>query len=133
MSSLSQRQIRVVRTSILLGAAGLLLASAALAQPGRGGTPQPPAGPWMNKDLPPDQRADMVIEQMTLDEKIQLVHGGPGGFGGGPQANAQPTRSNGGAGWIPGIPRLGIPDLNMADSAVGVTRGAARSRRPVRG
>ena len=38
-----------------------------------------PAGPWMNKDLPPDQRADMVIAQMTLDEKISLAHG-PGGF-----------------------------------------------------
>jgi len=86
-----------------------------------------PQGPWMNKNLPPDQRADMVVEQMTLDEKIQLVHGGPGGFGA-PGAPAQPTRSNGGAGWIPGIPRLGIPDINMADSAVGVTRGAAMSR-----
>jgi len=109
-------------------AAIVLLAAPALWAQGRGGVPQPPAGPWMNKDLPPDQRADMVIEQMTLDEKIQLIHGGQGGFGGGPQAGGQPTRSNGGAGWIPGIPRLGIPDLNMADSAVGVTRGAARSR-----
>ena len=80
----------------------------------------------MNKDLPPDQRADMVAAQMTLDEKIQLVHGA-GGFGG-RGGSAEANRSNGGAGWIPGIPRLGIPDLNMADSAVGVTRGAARSR-----
>jgi beta-glucosidase len=79
----------------------------------------------MNSDLPPDQRADMVIAQMTFEEKIQLVHGA-GGFG--PPAAGQPNRSNGGAGWIPGIPRLGIPDLNMADSAVGVTRGAQRSR-----
>jgi beta-glucosidase len=38
------------------------------------------------------------------------------------------VRSNGGAGFVPGILRLGIPDLNMADSAVGVTRGAARGR-----
>ena len=84
---------------------------------------------WKDKTLSPDKRADFVIEQMTLDEKIQLVHGS-GGFGpppGGGQPQ-QPTRSNGGAGWIPGIPRLGIPDINMADSAVGVTRGAARSR-----
>jgi beta-glucosidase len=79
----------------------------------------------MNADLPPDQRADMVIAQMTFEEKLQLVHGA-GGFG--PQAAGQPNRSNGGAGWIPGIARLGIPDLNMADSAVGVTRGAQRSR-----
>jgi beta-glucosidase len=75
----------------------------------------------MDKSLPPDQRADMVIEQMTIDEKIQLVHGRQPGRG-------QVNPSNGGAGWIPGIPRLGIPDINMADSAVGVTRGAAMGR-----
>ena len=35
---------------------------------------------------------------------------------------------NGGAGIVGGVPRLGIPDLNMADSAVGVTQGARRGR-----
>jgi beta-glucosidase len=112
------------------GIAAVLLAlavSPAWTQGRAQGSSPAPQGPWMNKNLPPDQRADMVLEQMTLDEKIQLVHGGPGGFGA-PGAPAQPTRSNGGAGWIPGIPRLGIPDINMADSAVGVTRGAAMSR-----
>jgi beta-glucosidase len=87
----------------------------------RQGTPAP-AGPWTDRTLLPDQRADMVIAQMTLDEKIQLLHGGQSG------GRGQPSLSNGGAGWIPGIPRLGIPDINMADSAVGVTRGAAMSR-----
>jgi beta-glucosidase len=81
----------------------------------------------MNKNLPPDRRADLVIERMTLDEKIQLVHGTGWDFGP-PPPDAKPTRSNGGAGWIPGIERLGIPDINMADSAVGVTRGSLRSR-----
>lgn len=38
-----------------------------------------PAGPWMNKDLSPDQRADLVGAEMTLDEKISLAHG-PRGF-----------------------------------------------------
>jgi beta-glucosidase len=99
------------------------LAMVAFAQGGGRGMQQPPApaGPWMDKTLAPDQRADMVIAQMTLEEKIQLVHGGQAGRG-------APSPSNGGAGWIPGIPRLGIPDINMADSAVGVTRGAAASR-----
>lgn len=78
---------------------------------------------------------------MTLAEKLQMVHG-MGGFGFGRRggaAAAPPTaaeleqrltasRSNGGAGFIPGIPRLGIPDLQMADAAYGVTRGAARGR-----
>ena len=31
--------------------------------------------PWMNKTLSPDERADMVLGQMTLEEKIQMVHG----------------------------------------------------------
>jgi len=84
--------------------------------------PQPaPAGPWMNKDLSPDQRADMVVAQMTLDEKISFVHG-PGGF------QAAGPRSNGGAGMIPGIPRLGLPDVQLADSAVGVRAAAERGR-----
>jgi beta-glucosidase len=91
---------------------------------------KPPAakGPWQDKSLSPDQRADLVIGQMTLDEKIQLLHGmgwralfagtdsGPG------------VRSLGGAGFIPGIERLGIPDLQMSDAAVGVARGGPRSR-----
>ena len=72
-----------------------------------------------------------VIEQMTLDEKISLVHGA--GFPGfGPPGDSESAkvlaRANGGAGIVPGISRLGIPDLNLADSAVGVTRGASRSR-----
>jgi hypothetical protein len=61
----------------------------------------------MDKSLSPDERADLVIAQMTLDEKIQLVHGtgwgvlrpGAGAAGG----------SNQGAGFVPGIERLGIP------------------------
>ncbi len=75
----------------------------------------------MNRDLSPDQRADMVVEQMTLDEKISLAHG-PGGF------QAAGPRSNGGAGMIPGIPRLGLPDVQLADSAVGVRAAAERGR-----
>ncbi len=93
---------------------------------------QQPQGPWMNKSLSPDTRADMVVEKMTLDEKISLVHGA--GFPGSGNPNSDPetaatlARANGGAGIVPGIPRLGIPDLNLADSAVGVTRGAKKSR-----
>jgi beta-glucosidase len=99
------------------------ISATAFAQGGGRGEQPPaaPAEPWMDKSLPPDRRADMVLAQMTLDEKIQLVHGGQAGRG-------APSPSNGGAGWIPGIARLGIPDINMADSAVGVTRSAATSR-----
>jgi beta-glucosidase len=85
-------------------------------------------GPWMDKSLSPDRRAELLAGQMTLEEKISLLHGGGRRALFGSPGAAPPTRSLGGAGFIPGIPRLGIPDLQMADAAVGVTRGASFSR-----
>ena len=55
-----------------------------------------------------DTRASQLVAAMTLDEKIQLVHGT--GIGVGPL---------GGAGYIPGIARLGIADYYAADSSTG--------------
>jgi beta-glucosidase len=82
--------------------------------------------PWMDTKLDPDTRADMMIHEMTLDEKIQLVHGdGWGVLRAG--AHVAPGH-NGGAGFVMGIPRLHLPDINLADSAVGI-RGTARESR----
>jgi beta-glucosidase len=82
--------------------------------------------PWMNKSLSPDERADMVLGQMTLDEKIQMVHGT--GWGVLRAGSLIPARSNFGAGFMAGIDRLGIPDINLADSAVGIRMAAYQSR-----
>ena len=92
-----------------------------------GPPPPKPTGPWMNKSLSPDRRADLILVQMTLDEKVSLLHGGGWQmlFAG---PDAPPSKSLGNAGYIPGIPRLGIPDLQMADAAVGVTHSAAFGR-----
>jgi beta-glucosidase len=60
----------------------------------------------------PDQRADTLIAQMTLDQKLQLVHG---------NLTLENLVGPGGAGlWMLGIPSLGIPDLVMADGSTGV-------------
>jgi beta-glucosidase len=85
-----------------------------------------PSPPWMNASLSPDLRADMVIKQLTLDEKIQLVHG----IGWGPlrAGSPVPPDNNGGAGEVMGIPRLGIPSVQQADSAVGIRMSAQQSR-----
>ncbi len=82
--------------------------------------------PWSDVTMSPDQRADLVIKQLTLEEKIQLVHG----IGWGPLRPGAPTPpdNNGGAGEVLGIPRLEIPSLQQADSAVGV-RGTAKESR----
>ncbi|HUZ05472.1 MAG TPA: hypothetical protein VMU62_08935 [Acidobacteriaceae bacterium] len=65
--------------------------------------------PWMDSTLSPDARAQMVLQQMTLDEKISLLHGNgmphTGQFWHMPLTHL----GNGGAGYVEGIPRLGIP------------------------
>ncbi|MGD0911654.1 MAG: glycoside hydrolase family 3 C-terminal domain-containing protein [Terracidiphilus sp.] len=88
---------------------------------------QTPARPWMNPALSPDQRADLVLKQMTLDEKIALLHGN--GMAHAPQWQMPLTRlSNGGAGYVQGVERLGIPPLFVSDAAYGVRDSAANGR-----
>jgi beta-glucosidase len=82
--------------------------------------------PWMNTALDPDKRADLMIHEMTLDEKIQLVHGD--GWGVLRVGATVAPGHNGGAGFVPGIPRLSLPDINLADSAVGARMAARQSR-----
>ncbi len=92
------------------------------------GMVQPKHYPWSDASLSPDQRADMVIRQMTLDEKIQLLHG-PGWqalFA--PQESGPLTRAISVLGFIPGVPRLGIPDLQMTDSNQGVSGAGVKGR-----
>jgi beta-glucosidase len=78
---------------------------------------------WSDTSLSPDARADLVLKELTLDEKISLLHGQGMSF-----SAPKPTESNGGAGYTNSIPRLGIPAIQMADSAYGVTRGAVSGR-----
>ncbi len=111
-------------TGAFLLAAALGAAPFALAQFPR--TAQPPKHyAWSDATMTPDARADLVIKEMTLEEKISILQGQGAPFGSAP---AGPSESNGGAGWSVGIARLGIPAIQMADSAYGVTRGAASGR-----
>jgi len=78
----------------------------------------PATGPWMNAKLSPDDRAALLEKEMTLDERIGLVHGAMSMpiFG-----IKKPDAAIGSAGYIPGIPRLGIPALEESDASLGVT------------
>ena len=82
--------------------------------------------PWMNPALSPDERAEMVLKEMTLDEKIDLVHGNGMPGWGKPRANAY--MGNGGAGFVLGVPRLGIPIIQMSDAAYGVRSSGENGR-----
>lgn len=55
------------------------------------------------------QRAEALLKQMTLDEKLQFI------------ISKYPfiASPGGGAGFVAGVPRLNIPDINNSDSATG--------------
>jgi beta-glucosidase len=108
-----------------------LAALATLALPGRharaAAQDQKPANhPWMNTMLSPDERAGLVLKEMTLDEKIDLLHGNGMPGWGKPRPNWY--LGNGGAGFVLGIPRLGIPFIQMSDAAYGVRSSAQNGR-----
>ncbi len=84
------------------------------------------AHPWMNHKLSPDERAAMVVKQMTLDEKITMLHGT--GMEGLSPMSPLAAQSNGGAGYVVGIPRLGIPGIQMSDAAYGVRMSGVNGR-----
>ncbi len=84
------------------------------------------AQPWLNPGFSADQRAAMVLKEMTLDEKITLLHG-TGMLGLSPMSPLA-VHSNGGAGYMVGIERLGIPGIQMSDAAYGVRMSGENGR-----
>jgi beta-glucosidase len=103
------KSLKILVTTTAVGAA---LAGAAIASA--------PDRPWMDAQLSPDARANLVLQQMTTDEKLTLVFGY--------FATDAPwkhyTRPDGSmadaAGFVPGIERLGIPAQSQTDAGVGV-------------
>lgn len=84
------------------------------------------ARPWSDTSLSPDRRAELVIQAMSLDEKLQLVRGHFGATMKGlpPPLNAPPPPAAiGGAGYVAGVERLGIPALQESDAGLGVANG----------
>ncbi len=82
--------------------------------------------PWSNSGLSPDERASMVVKEMTIDEKVNMLHGT--GMQGLSPMSPLAVSSNGGAGYVPGIPRLGIPAIQMSDAAYGVRSSGENGR-----
>ena len=84
-------------------------------------------GPWMNPKLSPEERAEMVVKQLTLDEKLALLHGN--GMAHAAQWQMPLSHlTNGGAGYVEGVKRLGIPPLVISDAGYGVRDSGANGR-----
>ena len=88
--------------------------------------PAPPTGPWMNASLSPDERAGLVLKEMTLDEKVALLHGI--GMPTDEPVTPENAASNRGVGYAIGVPRLGIPGIDMSDAAYGVRSSGVNGR-----
>jgi len=65
----------------------------------------------------PMQRAELAVDAMTLDEKISMLSGTFGAS----VLRVSPDEKRIGAGHVPGVPRLGIPDLWESDASLGVS------------
>ncbi len=112
---------------LLFAAIAALSGASALQAQGTDADRPDSARPWMNPSLSPEDRADLVLKQLTLDEKIALLHGN--GMAHTPNWQMPLTElSNGGAGYVQGIKRLGIPGLVISDAAYGVRDSGANGR-----
>jgi beta-glucosidase len=72
----------------------------------------------MNRSLAPEQRADLLIKAMTLDEKITMMHGAASCLE--VWTPKCPMPIHGYVGYVPPNERLGIPHLTLADGRAGV-------------
>jgi beta-glucosidase len=73
--------------------------------------------PWANSSLSPDQRARLLDQALTQDERFSLLHGifAVPVFG-----KPLPVGAIGSAGYVAGIERLGVPALQESDASLGV-------------
>ena len=112
-----RRGARAGALGVAAAAAFALVAAPAVAQAATGspgGTTAAPgavtaaassACPWVTSHASDTKRAQQVVAQMTLDEKISMVHG---------------TAAGSYTGLVAGIPRLCVPQLKLQDGPVGV-------------
>ncbi len=118
-----KRRTLALAAPLLALAATTAITAPALAQ-------QQASRPWTNAKLSPDARAKAILARMTEDEKLTLVFGLFGTDFSSKDYKAPAEAHQGSAGYIPGIPRLGIPAQWQTDAGVGVaTQGGAVNKR----
>lgn len=95
---------RPTRRHLLLALAG----ATALTLAPLGGPSAAGAAPGRRRARGTADRVEELLARLTLDEKTALLHG------------ASDPDGLGQAGYVPGVPRLGIPPLRLADGPAGV-------------
>ena len=120
-----------MKKTLLTGALLACVSTTALAQ----------SQPWMDKSKSPEARAHAVVAAMTEDEKLSLIMGytDPKGINKQPddliapaiKADIAANAIDGAAGYVSGVPRLGIPPQWQTDASIGVrVEGMERTALP---
>ncbi|WP_454717491.1 beta-glucosidase [Caulobacter segnis] len=121
---------RGLSLALLIGAsASALTVAPALADAAKKPVATKPAHPWLNPKLSADARTDLVLKAMTNDEKFTVIFGY---FGSDmkPKYTRHPDSLEATAGYVAGVPRLGIPGQWQTDAGVGVaTQGSHQDLR----
>lgn len=90
------------------------------------------SGPWLDRSLPTEQRAQALVDAMTLDEQLGLlssIHASslyeyrdklPPGYDTS-KLKPKPAGAVGSAGYVPALERLGFPALQESDASLGVS------------
>lgn len=108
----STRVLRMIGTAALLSSAAAVFAKAPP-------TPAPVRHAKADAALPVSVRVAALLARMTADEKMRLIYGY---FGSGANDHYQPPKDArpSSAGYVGGIPRLGIPPQWETDAGIGV-------------
>ncbi|MDR7079520.1 beta-glucosidase [Neobacillus niacini] len=72
--------------------------------------------PWMDTSLSPEARSELLIDAMTLEQKIQQLAGARGVIPELPECGTSGRH-------VPGIPELGIPTFRITNGPVGLGGG----------
>ncbi|TWI66498.1 beta-glucosidase [Pseudoduganella lurida] len=97
--------------------AAILLALAALPRLAAAADPAPP---WLDPQADPDRRAALVLKAMTQKEKLVLLSSHFGADHAGNKTKKVAEALPFSAGYVPAIPRLGLPALFLTDAGIGV-------------
>jgi beta-glucosidase len=112
--------MRMARLAVVAAAAAALAVPLAVpaAAGAASGNDSGDSRPWLDSRLPLEQRADLLLKQMTNTEKATLM-----------TAVGVPSGSHA-TGYIPGIDRLGIPGMQFTDGPGGVRDGQPATALP---
>ncbi|MRV72646.1 glycosyl hydrolase [Duganella sp. FT92W] len=118
-----KKKITLLSVAVALCCGGALAAET-------GAIAEPASKPWMDARKNPAERAELAVRAMTLDEKLKLVYGYLGADMESKKHKRPAEAHVQSAGFVYGVPRLGIPHLRESDAGIGVASQAGPDARP---